>query len=375
MSKPKGRALEEIDKYSWTKGNMPLVYEIARELLKPTKQRIAISLPLTWETLCVIDAIREMIPNLMVVPQSSGENSSLQPGVFMRLTEWGIFHVKTASEENRITILNQQPDIILDCNFVLGETAVRRGLLGVNTVIIEDTKTGENRMKNYDLQNPFIILDNSNLKREFENKEGIGYSVIAALSNIGLYLPKYRIGIIGYGYVGTGIAKYAKALGAKDVIVCEIDPKRREQAAELYSVANKAELLRDVDIVITAIGREDVISKKDIRRLDKKLILANAGGGNEWVREEMFKGTNLERIHQYISQAQIGLCRLQEVCEGNSINLAVGVSMSEFLDITFAHLITIVAQLKEIDLQPGKNKIDMFDSSVLEKKVQTLGWS
>ncbi|PIQ73406.1 hypothetical protein COV58_02675 [Candidatus Roizmanbacteria bacterium CG11_big_fil_rev_8_21_14_0_20_36_8] len=117
--------LAEVDKYSFTRGNMPLVYETAQRMLAPTDERIAISLPLTWETLYVVDAMKDRAHNLIVIPQSSGEHSSIQPGVFEYLTRWDIPHYGSAEEEDRIAVLRQSPDVIVDCSFVLGDAAVR----------------------------------------------------------------------------------------------------------------------------------------------------------------------------------------------------------------------------------------------------------
>ena len=104
----------EADKYLFVKGNMPIVYETAEKMLSPTNKKVALSLPLTWETLSLVDAIRNKIPNLIIVPQSSGENSSTQVGVFPYLKKWGVKYYETASEKDRIKVLKQHPDVIVD---------------------------------------------------------------------------------------------------------------------------------------------------------------------------------------------------------------------------------------------------------------------
>lgn len=361
------------DRLQWTRYNMPFIYAIADELLKDSKLKVLIGLPLTWETLCLIDAIRDKLPDLIVIPQSSGEHSSLEPGVFAYLDKWGINYIKTATEESRIQALKQQPDIIIDCAFALVGTAVKHGLLDDKTKIIEQTKTGENALASHNLKNPIVILDNSSFKREYENKEAVGYSVIVALKSMGMYLPRYTVGVIGYGYVGMGLAKYAKASGA-NVLVCEPNPEKQLQAAKLYPVASKKELLEQADIVITATGHQNIISKADIAGLNKTLLLANAGGEDEWNREEMFNGSEASKIHEHIVQYPVGDCLVWEVCGGNSVNLVVEVSLSEFLDITFSHLLTVLAQIENTDLTPGKNELALFDAGLLEGKLKTAGW-
>lgn len=360
------------DKYVWTRDSMPHIYEVG-DAMEVTDLKTVIGLPLTWETLCVVDAIRAKVPNLMVIPCSSGPNSSLQPGVFKYLEKWGVAHTRTATDQDRLQVLRQKPDVVIDCTFALGGFGIQHGILSPSTIILEDTKTGENLIEEYGIPNPFIILDNSQLKRTYENQEGIGYSVIAALKNMGFYLPRYKVGIIGYGYVGVGLAKYAAASGA-EVMICEIDEEGRHKAAKHYTVLDKKALLQQADIVIMATGRKDVITRRDIEGLRKQLVLANAGGDYEWDRQKLFQGVEQRRIHEHVTQSVIGDCVLREVCGGNSVNLAVGISISEFLDITFAHLITVLGQLKKVQLAHGKNSLEMFDAAILTDRLQTIDW-
>jgi S-adenosylhomocysteine hydrolase len=361
------------DRFQWTRYNMPFIYTISDEILASSDLKVLIGLPLTWETLCLIDAIRHKTPNITVIPQSSGKNSSLEPGVFAYLDKWGVNYIKTATEESRIEALKQQPDIIVDCAFALVGAAIQNGLLDSKTIIVEQTKTGENALESHNLKNPIVILDNSSFKREYENKEAVGYSVIVALKSMGMYLPRYTVGIIGYGYVGMGLAKYAKSSGA-EVLVCEPSPTKQSEASKLYSVVDKDELLRKADIVITATGRRDIIAKADITGLNKTLMIANAGGEDEWNRQEMFEGQEPVKIHEYITQYKVGSCTLWEVCGGNSVNLVTEVSLSEFLDITFSHLISVLAQLEKLELAAGKNELDLFDTVALESRIKATGW-
>ncbi len=359
------------DKYLFTKDNMPIVYETAQKILEVTDKKIALSLPLTWETLSLIDAIKEKIPNLMVIPQSSGYSSSTQDGVFLYLKKWNVKYWKTAKDEDRIELLKQNPDIIVDCSLVLCETALKYNLLPKETIIIEDTKTGENRIEEIHINNPYIILDNGSLKREYENRFGIGYSVIAALMSLGFFLPKYKIGIIGYGKVGEGVARFARGLGCT-VLVCEIDKGRAESAKEFCEVVDKNELLKRSNIVITAAGK-NVLRREDFINLDKTIYLANAGGEDEWIREELFGKEKGVRIHPHIEEYIVEKCKIREAGEGNSLNLAVGISVSSFLDVTFSHLILILERVLHVQLKNGKNDIDIVESKDLIEKMKSEG--
>jgi adenosylhomocysteinase len=357
-----------VDKYDWTRAKMPLVYKVANAILDKTDKKVAVGLPLTWETLCLVDALHTKVPNLIVIPRTSGKNSSLQPGVFPYLDRWQVAYYKTASERTRSAVLKQIPDVIIDCGFGIGEVAIENDLLDRHTIILEDTKTGENLIEAAGLTNPYVILDNSPLKRRYENQEGIGYSVIAALAGMGIYLPNYTVGIIGYGYVGKGLAKYARALGAK-VIIYDCDEGAQTLASKDYETCSKEQLLHAADIVITATGTKDVITRQGISDLDRRIMLVNAGGDEEWDRQRLFGDVAINHIHENITQSKVGSCTVWEVCGGNSVNLVIGVSVSEFLDVTFAHLVAIVAQLDRVKLKDGKNDIASFDNNFLENEL------
>lgn len=353
---------------------MEFVYRVAQRYLPSNSQkRILIGLPLTFETLCVVDALRSHYPNLIVIPQSSGENSSTQEGAFPYLEKWGIKFFRDASERSRLKSLSEQPDVLIDCSFMLGEVALRNNLLDQKTVIIEDTKTGENRLhflkKEFPFTNSYIILDNSKFKRNYENSIGIGYSVVGALISLGFYLPSYHVGLIGYGPVGYGVAQHLKKLGVS-VSVCEIDSGRKAAAKRHFPVMEKEELLKTSDIIVTATGVCESIVKNDIERLGKRIILVNAGGEDEWRRNELFAGARGKYIHEHIVEYTVGDTTVLEVGGGNSINLVRGISISEFLDITFAHLIYILFQVEKKSLPKGNIGIEAFYNSEFANMVE-----
>lgn len=362
----------QIDRYLITKSNMPLVYKIADKYLKSSDKKILMGLPLTFETLCFIDSIKYYIPNLIVIPQSSGKNSSLQKVVLKYLTDWNIIFFRNADKKSRIAALQKQPDIIIDCSFMLGECGIKNNLINKKTVFIEDTKTGENKIeklkKSSNFNNPYIILDNSTLKKKYENNIGIGYSVVIALSSLGIYLPKTKIGIVGYGSVGMGVSKYLSLLGAK-VYISEINPYSKKLASLKYKVLSIKELFKTADIIITATGEKDIITKKDLDNINKKLILVNAGGEDEWNSKKIFRKFKSRRIHEHIIEYNIRNNALWEVGGGNCINLVRQIAISEFIDITFSLLINLLSCVDNIKLYSGKNEIKKFYTNEYLKEI------
>ena len=358
-----------IDRFPITQSRMPLVYKISKRFKTRSKMKILIGLPLTFETLTLINGMRKSFSNITVIPQSSGPNSSLQQGVFRYLKKWKIKYYSEASEESRIKALSDFPNIIIDCSFMLGEVALKNNLFNKDTVLIEDTKTGENRMlklskKYFSVFNRYLILDNSFYKRNFENKIGIGYSVIGSLMSLGFFLPFYRIGIVGYGYVGSGVAEYARRLGAKEVIITDIDNKRTKKAKDRnFKSLSLSELIKRSDIIITATGKEEVIKRNDLVNQSKKKILVNAGGETEWNRDKVFDFKRCEKIHEDILSCKVEKSPIWEIAGGNSINLVRQIAMTEFLDITFANLLNVVQIIvTKKNIPEGRLNIENFET-------------
>src|SRR5688572_13653510 len=178
------------DRYLWTKHLMPIVYELSQTLKVPRK-KLLISLPLTWETLCLIDAVRNKM-EITVIPLTSGKNSSLQPMVLKYLKKWNVKYFEKATSSYRIEALKEKPDIILDCLFTVSELGLKENLISPNTLLIEDTRTGAIKLKEvlkrYAFQNPYFVLDNNSFKQDYENRVGIGYSVVGAIIASGIFL-------------------------------------------------------------------------------------------------------------------------------------------------------------------------------------------
>src|SRR3712207_1338135 len=98
------------------------------------------------------------------------------------------------------------------------------------------------------------------------------------MHNTNLMVGGKRVVMLGYGWCGKGIARYAAGLGAR-VTVCEVDPVRGLEAyADGFDVLPALEAAQIGEIFITATGSRDVLSKEHFERMPDGAILANAGG-------------------------------------------------------------------------------------------------
>jgi adenosylhomocysteinase len=83
--------------------------------------------------------------------------------------------------------------------------------------------------------------------------------------------------VAGYGDVGKGCCQALKSAGAR-VIVGEIDPICALQATmEGYQVCPLEDVIRDVDIIVTATGNKKIVSVEQMSKLKNNAIVGNIG--------------------------------------------------------------------------------------------------
>ncbi len=159
----------------------------------------------------------------------------------------------------------------------------RRALLPGVRGASEETTSGVAKLRAMEregaLELPVIAANDARCKHLFDNRYGTGQSTLTALmQNTNLMLGGKRIVVLGYGWCGKGIARYAAGLGAR-VTVCEVDPVRGLEAyADGFDVLPSLEASEIGEVFVTATGSPDVLTSAHFERMKGGAILANAGG-------------------------------------------------------------------------------------------------
>lgn len=113
---------------------------------------------------------------------------------------------------------------------------------------------------------PIIAVGASPLKLELESTFGTGQSVIDALIRVtGLQLSGKRIAVIGYGNVGSGIARFAKGLNARVSIVQNSAYRALKAVIDGYNVISLDSALERSDIVLSATGATGVVRGEHLK--------------------------------------------------------------------------------------------------------------
>jgi adenosylhomocysteinase len=183
-------------------------------------------------------------------------------------------------EESCAKVLQHRPVIISDTGLVL-----TRSYLAMNAqpsfvyAASEITTSGITALQ--ELESPALPVVNINggfLKREIENFHGVGDGVVDALFELtGRIWAGRRASVIGYGKVGAGVANYLKRMGA-NVWVVEEDPIRRLIAHyDGYPVSDLSRAMRESQLVITATGASNLISRQQWMEAADGLLIMNVG--------------------------------------------------------------------------------------------------
>ena len=148
--------------------------------------------------------------------------------------------------------------------------------------ISEETTTGVarlyERVKDGKLPMPAININDSVTKSKFDNKYGCQESLVDAIRRATDVMLAGKVAVVaGYGDVGKGSAASLRGAGVR-VIVSEIDPICALQAAmDGFEVKKISNVIKEANIIVTATGNKDIISKSHFLAMRDKAIVCNIG--------------------------------------------------------------------------------------------------
>lgn len=146
----------------------------------------------------------------------------------------------------------------------------------------EETTAGVTRIRAVEnqgkLRYPVILVNEAYTKHMFDNRYGTGQSTVDGyLRAMNLLMASKRVVVVGYGWVGRGVAARCQGMGSK-VIVTEIDPiKALEAHMDGFEVMQMAQACKVGDIFITCTGMTSVIRKEHINKMKNGAIMGNVG--------------------------------------------------------------------------------------------------
>ena len=146
----------------------------------------------------------------------------------------------------------------------------------------EETTAGVTRIRSVEnqgkLRYPVILVNEAYTKHMFDNRYGTGQSTVDGyLRAMNLLMASKRVVVVGYGWVGRGVASRCHGMGSK-IIITEIDPiKALEAHMDGFEVMPMSKAAKIGDIFITCTGMTSVIRKEHILQMKDGAIMGNVG--------------------------------------------------------------------------------------------------
>lgn len=231
------------------------------------------------------------------------------------------------------------------------------------------------------LEFPAIAANDARCKHLFDNRYGTGQSTLTAvMQNTNLMVGGKRLVVLGYGWCGKGIARYAAGLGAR-VVVCEVDPVRGLEAyADGFEVLPSLDAAEAGEVFITATGSRDVLTSEHFERMRDGAILANAGAVDVEIDVEGLRAgaSEVGEARRNVEGFVMADGRsLYLIGRGMVVNLTAGDGHPvEIMDLTFAIQALCVRRLarehdsldNEVHLLPRE-----IDDEVARVKLEVVG--
>jgi len=274
------------------------------------------------------------------------------------------------------------PHVVVDdggdiCELLHQNPQYAKNLIG----ICEETTSGVQRLKekerNGNLKYPALAINDAQSKYLFDNRYGTGQSTWTAITHLtNMTIAGQVVVVVGYGWVGRGVAIKAEGLGA-EVIVTEINPwKAMEARMDGYQVMPINEAAKLGDFFVTATGEDDVIRVEHILEMKDGAFLSNAGhfGYEISVPDLMKEAVKVETVRENIDE--ISLSNNKKVfllSKGDIINIAGGLGHPvEILDISFSLQLASIYQVLSGKYQEAKvyNVPKEIDEMVIREKMK-----
>jgi adenosylhomocysteinase len=284
-------------------------------------------------------------------------------------------------------VLDARPSITIDDGMDLIHRIHTEKTELIPTVIggCEETTTGVHRLRamanEHQLRFPVIAVNDTPMKRFFDNVHGTGESALTAIMvTTNVLIAGKCIVVAGYGFCGRGLARKLHGLGAR-VVVTEIDSRRALEAyMDGFLVMPMDEAAAAGEIFITTTGNTSVITSRHFPAMRDGVILANAGHFNveidvKWLEDH---ATRIER-RDGIDSYTLGKKMVHVLAEGRLVNLAIPKGMGhpvEVMDLSFAlqALCALHIARHGRGLSPGVYAVpETIDEEVARLKLRALG--
>ncbi|MDA4129295.1 MAG: adenosylhomocysteinase [Thaumarchaeota archaeon] len=364
--------------HDWASDHMP-VFRLAENFVKSKIKiegnpfeglKLAACLHISKETSVLINSLHDFGFEILLVAanplSSQDEIASFLMSKGIKVLGQKGEATETYSEHIRIAS-HSSPNFILDDGGELHVTYAN-GTHDSCAGGTDETTTGTVRLRALDaerkLRYPVIPVNEAATKHIFDNMFGTGQSALDGLIRAtGLLVAGKTVLVVGYGWVGRGVALRLSGMGAK-VIVTEIDPiKALEAHLNGFSVHRMVEAVQFADIVLTCSGQVNVVGGQHFGILKDGAILGNLGHFDREidVKKLFALSRRSENVRENITKLELGPEQdpkeIYLLCEGRVVNLAAAEGHPpEVMQLSFANQLLSIHHLLTSERKPSDSE-------------------
>jgi len=275
----------------WAERQMPVLQAIRERFAKeqPLKGlRIAVSLHITTETAVLLRTLKAGGAEIALCasnPLSTRDDVCATLVAHEEIPVYAYYgedvqtyyrHVDQVLAHKPQLTMDDGADLIVKLHEMGGETLSR--VIGG----MEETTTGVIRVRSMErngiLKFPVVAVNDTPTKRFFDNRYGTGQNTVDGILRATNILIAGKVAVVaGYGWVGRGIALRLKGMGA-NVIITEVSPiAALEAVMEGYRVMPMADAVKEADIIVSATGGTEIVSRAHFANLKEGVLLCNSG--------------------------------------------------------------------------------------------------
>lgn len=269
---------------------------------------------------------------------------------------------------------NWQPNLILDDGGDATHLMIKKypAMFKMVKGVCEESVTGVHRLyqlsKASKLNVPAMNVNDSVTKTMFDNFYACRESIIDSLKrSTDVMFSGKQVVVCGYGEVGKGCCQALKGLGCV-VYVTEIDPICALQACmDGVRTVKLGEVIRQVDIVITATGNKNVVTREHMDKMKNGCIVCNMGHSNTEIDVNSLRTTELtwEKVRSQVDHIiwPDGK-RIILLAEGRLVNLSL--SSVPSINVSITSCTQALALIELFNAPPNRYKSDVY---LLPKKM------
>jgi adenosylhomocysteinase len=235
---------------------------------------------------------------------------------------------------------------------------------------IEETRRGLWRYQAQDgLKVPVMQIADSRLKEieAIHVGEAVARALETDLAELGRSLPGLAVGVIGFGSIGSAVARSLQARGA-DVACFDTSPIRQiEAAARGFRMIHRNRLLAESDLVVGATGI-GAFGAAEIPLLKEGAILASASSGQREFPVDTLASAarSCERIGESVTRLELpGGGTIHLIKDGFPANFRLRSLPPAIADLLFAELALCLRRLVVSPPSPGLHSLGLAEEEIV----------